>query len=397
MPFQFHFYSVLLLIGFIQGIVYACLLFSRGIREDKLSDKILATLLILVSFHIAQFMLGFAGWYNNAEGEGNGWYSTFMFYFPFHNVLWIGPVFYFYFRSLTNDDFRFTRKDLWHFVPGLIYFTIILFTFIVDIGYTKLWKQAELSHHFGTQGAWSDFRQSVVDTIFNHLSTISFVIYLVLTTRIYRQYRQYLNDNYSDTETIQFNWVRNILYLVIAGFIFEFAVDIAGNFIDYEGYKGKWNAYFGYAVVLYAVSILGYNRKGTLMQKLDFDPNEKPEILATETTIPEITKYKTRLLDLMENQHLYLQTDLTLKEMARQLKTNASILSKVINSGFSQNFNDFVNSFRVEAVKQKMKSPDAQHLTLTAIAYECGFNSKATFNRAFKKFTGMSPREFMQQ
>jgi len=99
----------------------------------------------------------------------------------------------------------------------------------------------------------------------------------------------------------------------------------------------------------------------------------------------------------MVDQQLYLQTDLTLKETARQLKTNASILSKVINTGFAQNFNDFVNSFRVEAVKEKMKSPDAQHLTLTAIAYECGFNSKATFNRSFKKFTGMSPRDFMQQ
>lgn len=396
MPFNFHFYSVLLLIGFLQGIVYAILLFSRGFKANKLSDKLLATLLLLISFHIAQFMLGFAGWYNNDNGVAKGWYSTFMFYFPFHNVLWIGPVFYFYFRSLTNDNFAFRKKDLWHFLPGLIYFSTILFTFIIDIGYTKWYSQAELPYHFGTQGAWSDYRQSTIDTIFNHLNVISFVIYIILTTRIYKQYRQYINDNYSDTQAIQFNWIRNILYLVIAGFIFEFLVNIAGYFIEYEGYTGKWNAYFGYAVVLYAISILGYNRIGKPAAKLDFVPNKSPESDKTVTQIPELDKYKTRLLALMTDQELYLQTDLTLKETAQQLKTNSSILSKVINTGFDQNFNDFVNSFRVEAVKKKMKSPDTKHLTLTAIAYDCGFNSKATFNRAFKKFTDMSPREFMQ-
>jgi len=373
------------------------LLFSRGFRTDKLADKLLATLLLLISWHIAQYMLGFAGWYNQEDGVANGWYSTFMFYFPFHNVLWIGPVFYFYFRSLTNDNFTFSKKYLWHFLPGLLYFSIMLFIFIVDIGYTKWFSQAELPHHFGTQGAWSDYRQSTIDSIFQHLNTISFVIYLVLTVRIYKQYRQYINDNYSDTAAIQFNWIRNILYLVIAGFIFDFLIDISSNFIDYEDYKGKWNAYFGYSIMLYAISILGYNRIGKPAQKLDFVPHKSPELDKVVTEIPELDRYKNRLLALMTDQHLYLQTDLTLKETALQLKTNASILSKVINTGFSQNFNDFVNSFRVDAVKKKMKSPDAQHLTLTAIAYECGFNSKATFNRAFKKFTGMSPRDFMQQ
>ncbi len=395
MPFNFHFYSVLLLIGFLQGIVYSILLFSRGFREDKLADKLLATLLLLISWHIAQYMLGFAGWYNHEEGQANGWYSTFMFYFPFHNVLWIGPVFYFYFRSLTNDDFTFSKQDLWHFLPGMIYFSIMLFIFLVDIGYTKWFLQAELPHHFGTQGVWSDYRQSTIDSVFQHLNTISFVIYLVLTFRIYKLYRQYINDNYSDTAAIQFNWIRNILYIVIAGFIFDFVIDISSNFIEYEAYKGKWNAYFGYSVMLYAISILGYNRMGKPAQKLDFVPHNSPELDKVVTEIPELDRYKTRVLALMTDQQLYLQTDLTLKETALQLKTNASVLSKIINTGFSQNFNDFVNSFRVDAVKQKMKDPDAQHLTLTAIAYECGFNSKATFNRAFKKFTGMSPRDFM--
>ena len=72
------------------------------------------------------------------------------------------------------------------------------------------------------------------------------------------------------------------------------------------------------------------------------------------------------------------------------------LLSAVINSGFSKNFNDFVNEFRVNVFKEKIKDPKLQHLTLLAIAFDCGFNSKATFNRSFKKATGLSPKEWLQ-
>ena len=218
-----------------------------------------------------------------------------------------------------------------------------------------------------------------------------------MTSKVYRQYRTYINNHYSDTEAIQFNWIRNILYIVMAAFILDFLVDIVGYFIEYTDYTSKWIGYFGFAIMIYVVSILGYNRSRPITHKLDFDPN-KP-ILKDEVKepLPEITHFKPRLQALMEQEQLYLQPDLTLKELAAKLKTNTSLLSKVINTGFGKNFNDFINSFRVEAVKAKIQQEDTQHLTLTAIAFECGFNSKATFNRAFKKFEGKSPREFMRE
>ena len=97
-----------------------------------------------------------------------------------------------------------------------------------------------------------------------------------------------------------------------------------------------------------------------------------------------------------EKEKSYLNPELTLSELAIKLNTNTSVLSAVINTGFGKNFNDFVNEYRVEEFKRKAAAPDSKHLTLLAIAFDCGFNSKATFNRAFKKVTDLSPKAFLE-
>ncbi|WP_425289983.1 helix-turn-helix domain-containing protein, partial [Shewanella algae] len=71
--------------------------------------------------------------------------------------------------------------------------------------------------------------------------------------------------------------------------------------------------------------------------------------------------------------------------------TNSSVLSKIINRAFQMNFNDFINRYRVEEVKKQLQNPKNASLTIMSLAYDAGFNSKATFNRAFKKHTGENP------
>jgi AraC-like DNA-binding protein len=109
----------------------------------------------------------------------------------------------------------------------------------------------------------------------------------------------------------------------------------------------------------------------------------------------EISAWKNKVLKFFDTEKPYLNPELTLSDLSDTLKTNTSVLSQVINSGFNKNFNDFVNEYRLEAFKQKIQSGDYQHLTLLAIAFECGFNSKTTFNRAFKKATGLMPSEYI--
>jgi AraC-like DNA-binding protein len=76
------------------------------------------------------------------------------------------------------------------------------------------------------------------------------------------------------------------------------------------------------------------------------------------------------------------------------LKVSSNHLSQVINSIEGRSFFDFINYYRIEAVKDIMTLKEQEHLTILGIAYECGFNSKAAFHRAFKKFTGLTPTEY---
>ena len=104
MPFDFNVFSGLLLPAFIQGVLFAILCWYRGRRQERLSDILLGWLLFLNAVKIAYWMLGFAGWYDTHDR-----FTSFMFYFPFENLVWMGPLLYFYFLSLTNSDFRFKR------------------------------------------------------------------------------------------------------------------------------------------------------------------------------------------------------------------------------------------------------------------------------------------------
>lgn len=398
MLFQFGQESSLLLFGFLHGIVFFILLLKRGIEEDRLADKLLATLLLLSCFHISQYMLGFGGWYDSRDAH-----STFMFYFPFHNTLFFGPIIYFYFLAISNSQFKLTRQHGLHFIPGALMVLTFACMFGYDIVFQHLIQGQALPLHFGTQGNLSKYYQDHIGGLFNDLGYISMFIYISLTIAIYQNYRKYIDENFSNTEEISYTWLRNILYASVALIAFGFIVDVIDKYFVNLAYDEYWIAYFGVVVFIYFISIAGYMGTKHLPGNLHYVPTvmPAPESLAEELKKPQedlslIQHWKDKLRARMQEE-AYLDPGLSLQDLASQLQTNTSILSKMINSGFDMNFNDFINSHRVEAVKAKLHQGEHQQLTLTSIAFDSGFNSKATFNRAFKKFTGKSPREYLSQ
>ena len=96
----------------------------------------------------------------------------------------------------------------------------------------------------------------------------------------------------------------------------------------------------------------------------------------------------------METEKPFIEFDLNIMDLAKILETSVNKLSQVINESFHKNFYNLVNHYRIEEVKKLLKDPEKQKFTIISIAYECGFNSKSSFNTAFKKHTHLTPSQY---
>lgn len=391
MLFHFNAYSSLLLPAVIQGLLFSALLLFRGIREEKLSDRLLAALLLLFNLRVTNWMLGFAGWY-----DAHDWHSTLMFYFPFTHWFAFGPLMYFYFRSLANSEFRFRKKDFLHFIPALIWVGFYLYAFLVDVVWRHWINGMVLSGHFGTKGPLGQLDSIWLDDVFDYLALPALLAYVILTIRHYAQYRQYILQHFSDTDEIRLSWLRNILY----AFVLSIAIWIGFQLADFLGQDGLsyaelWYSYLAWGGIIYYLSIAGFLTRIPEKLPLFFDPKleENTEPLPKELN-QEADKLKARILEWMETERPYLLPELTLNGLAAQVQVSPTTLSRILNTSLDKNFNDFINAYRVEEVKRKIRSEEFAHLSLLGIAFESGFSSKATFNRAFKKFSGQSPSDF---
>ncbi len=386
MRFDFTIYSSLLLPPFIHGILFTVLLLVRGTRQNLKSDILLAALLLINALTIANYMLGFAGWYDSHDG-----YTTFMFYFPFHNDVWIGPLLYFYFLSLTNTQFNFSKNDRRHFIlPGL-WTVMIIGKGVADYVFYYPFPNIP-DFQFGTKGKWAQLDNFIV---MRFIGYFSFFYYLYITLKAFKKYQLYVRENFSSTQEISFTWLRNLLYAISAAVIVMVLFELINAVHNGLSYTQDWFAYLAIGIVLYYLSIAGYFTRPVTLQQLNFIPetSETPTIASVE---PEIQVWKAKLIKHIESAKPYLEPELTLNELAKQMSTNSSLLSKVINDGTGRNFNDFINHYRVQAVISKLNAGEQKSQTLLGIAMDSGFNSKATFNRSFKKEMGKTPKEYIE-
>ncbi len=385
-PFNFLEKNSTLLIFFFNGIVFSLILLKKGIQHKHSASKWLSLLLFLFAMYITPFMLGYSGWY------GNDTTREILFFIPFMQVLLIGPIVYFYTKSLLNASFQLNTKEFLHFIPSTLYLLYSIIVFITD-------KLILDEFYF-----YADGRDKDLSNWYQITGVISMAFYLLLSLKHYSNYKKLIFDTVSFAESILFKWIQNFMIAFLGILIIRVVFFMTNP--EWGQFGSQFWHYIAFSIISFYIAINGYANVIQLsaIENLDSKPvdvfheiNLSKKARPTKTEEKDIEYWKVKIESLMKNEHLYQNPKLTLFEVAQQLDITTKMVSSTINNGFNQNFNDYVNAHRIEAVKEKLIAREHKTITLLGIALDCGFNSKATFNRAFKKSTSLSPKEFVDK
>ena len=374
---DFNLYSMTLLILVLQGYLFAFLLIGRFAKDRKLSDLFLGLILIVTCYRTTSYVIGFLGWYDVNN-------TTKVNYALLDTALIIGPLIYFYIRSLCQPHFSFEKKHLMHFVPFLGNVLLALFVFVYDSqqdGFNNVQNGVLYLKIFMENGFWL----SILSTVFE-------AIYYFFSVKLFIQYREQIVQLFSNTFKIELNWIRNFLVIYVGLFLLSnLLFKVVNRFVDLT-WTDSWWWFFANALAVFFVGIRGYFSTSESIEKIE------AESLKTGVIEPQLGEdygsLSNDLVHIMSETKPYLNADLTLSDLASELEVGQNKLSAYINRELGKNFNDFINEYRVEAVKETLNSPEKSHLSILGIALDCGFSSKATFNRVFKKFAGVPPSQY---
>ncbi|MET2983625.1 helix-turn-helix domain-containing protein [Aureibaculum conchae] len=209
--------------------------------------------------------------------------------------------------------------------------------------------------------------------------------------------------NFSNFTESEFLWIKKMLIgsLLVIGFDFLLILFE----VVFPEYKLLNKIDLTVVAMIIFIMYLGYygvNQSKVLLPsfllKEDGEPidiiKEQKTASSINFTEEEIDLLEKNLRNVFKDEKPYLDEDLTLNKLAGQIGTTDKKLSAFLNQHLQTTFYNLINKERVESVKEKLNSDEFDNLTLLGIAYESGFKSKTSFNRIFKKETGLSPSEY---
>lgn len=335
-------------------------------NTDSLPKKILGIWLLLSAYYNWGIFL----WTEHLESQ----YPS-IIVSGFSMPLLFGPFLFWYVKFQTSDT-RFTKKELWHLGPFiLISLSYISFFF-------KPFENRANSLIVSNEGFL--FRNLV------RAACIYITIPLYFgwcTLKIFR-FQKNLKNNFSNSDKIHFNW---ILFLMMGIFVIWTVVIFTQN----EDLVSKAIAIFLILLGYFGLTQVDVFSKRTTLSALIEEP--KPKYVNSGLDNAEMGRLHQSLIQILQTEKPYLNPELTLQHLASMISTQVHHLSQVINEKEQKNFYDLINEWRIEEFLREVKKAKNKNYTLLATAYDCGFNSKASFNRNFKKYTGKTPTEYLNE
>lgn len=335
----------------------------------------LAAFVSLFALGITPQIIGFSGFYQV-------W--PWLTFAPFNTDLWLGPLLLLHLRRLCLNQKTLLNsfKDVLLLLPGVIqscYYSVC-FLFLGD--YKAKW-------------AFNDaFHEPFIVPLETVLVVILTLVCLWQSYQLMQHYQSFLNNTQSQADTFIPIWFKGLFYGILVLAITWFLLEILSLLIPEFSYTNQYPFYLLMSLIVLWCGIQALTDIKSPYPKIYDVANTESDTKSehTDVTRNDWQQKADTLFDAMTKHQWYLKPDLCLRDLATSLGTNQSYLSKTINEGFSQNFNQFVNEFRVKHAQQALRQQS--NSDLLSIAYDSGFNSKASFNRIFKAITQMTPGQY---
>lgn len=379
--------NIVLILGAAQGFLLSVLIFQK--HRKLFANRFLGFLMFFFSTILLNLLFNELGYYAP--------YPHLMF-IPLGIPFLIIPLHYLYAKYLIQTSPKIKKSDWLHFIPFILCYICLA---------PEFFKSGE-----ELRRTFQIFEAGVLPLyfiLFNWAVIIQATIYCLLTLIILKKHSFSIKDLFSTIEKIKLNWLRNITYaVIIVMFVFFIENLLLLGWINLSNYFNLTS--FLTALYIYTLGYFGLlkseifvapeiNKSISRLSKLSFPKNNDPEIKYEKSGLSseKARLYLEYLLNLMEQEKPYRNSELTLNQLAEIVSISPHNLSEVINTQLNQNFFDFVNQYRVEKVKKDLVDPEKQHLKILSLAFDAGFNSKTSFNTIFKKFTNLTPTEYRNQ
>ncbi|RQO35599.1 AraC family transcriptional regulator [Chryseobacterium sp. KBW03] len=371
---KYSFLNISAFIGIFVLLFLALFLFTVKTKH-KLGNRLFAFFLIANAFDTSKYLIKDIP-ENLINFEAFRWSIA----------LLVPALFYLYVKSICFYDFKLKPKHLLHALPFVVFNLALIPGLYLENSAEKFYF---LKH----------MNQMPEIHFFEILFESLFQVYFIASYLLLKKSKTIYFENYTDPNLslIKALYLITIVYyllhlLVLLRRLVTYTIgfgDIRNWIITIDGFTFVLSTcWYLYIALSNPEFFRGVNSQ--LKSITDAVPKQKPSLLIDD----EKNKQIEFLKNFMTEEEPYLDSSLTIQDLAKQLKIPVKELSALINLYMNKHFFDFINEYRIEKAKEILKDPSQKNLTILEILYTVGFNSKSSFSTSFKKHTGTTPTDF---
>lgn len=369
MDYNINIYNLLIGFGMLQGFIFGAFLCWKS--RFKGAQNFLGLTVLFLSFYLLWVLKYDYGFQRQ---------NPFLQFLPVLFLWGIGPAFFAYLRSLFGNPLPSKTVRWILFLPLILeqlYFNSCTFLF-----WLNNWDVDQMSA----------FQKIWVKNLFNAehiIGLISIGFYLLKSYRFLKSEGVLYASNKIRSILICFAliWVIWVPYTIMDIVYYNF------GFPPSEFYS----FYLLMAVLTYGIGFFGFKINDETISKVRVAPPVPIEGNEQHDVSEEMQQLADRIKNYMISEKSFLDPELNLAGFSEKVDLHPNKVSAIVNSVLGYSFRDFVNDHRVKEFKSRITTYDLKSKTILSLAYECGFNSKASFNRIFKKFCDCSPGEYLSK